>query len=385
MSLVSAHEADSAVTASVAFLTKKSTSMEIGAFTNAETAVMSGKWLGADRGPITSEIPLRNDQQVHPQLEALLWDYRSWQNTFMSADKETTEFDPALLSGPTEADTSTPWSFNGSGIELAAQSHCGHVRKGNEDRFVVIRRTRSGEVLATNLNDALPPDTQHAWLLAVADGLGGEVAGDVASEIAIRTLVEFASGLGSWIMRPTDGLREDFAERVDLYIKAIQRELRLAAQADPNVSGMATTLTVVYVFGKSAIVVNVGDSRSYLIRSNQMFQVTQDHTVAQDMLNEGHSQDAARPFRNVLTRCFTADSQPMSIDLFHINLKAGDQFLLCSDGLSDMVDDDVILKIATSGSSTASQCERLVGAALPAGGRDNVTVISARIVDLNPA
>ena len=292
-------------------------------------------------------------------------------------DEDTVADFPAYVSsGPVVAE-----SIETLGIDIGALTHRGRVRTKNEDQFAVVRRTRNGLVLASSLaaEDLHVDREQHAWLLLVADGLGGQTSGEVASATAIRTIINFASGMSSWIMRPTDGnLREDFVERVDLYAKAIQREMKNQSAANPELAGMATTMTAAYVFDNMALVVNVGDSRSYLIRPSEIYQITRDHTVAQEMHERGVSPDRTRPYRSMVTRSFSTDGADVSVDVFQVTVDAGDQILLCTDGLTDMLSDQAILKIANAGTSAKTSCEQLVTAALVNGGRDNVTVVLAR-------
>ena len=278
------------------------------------------------------------------------------------------------------ADDVTAQSFTEPGIEIGATTHRGRVRSRNEDQYAVVRRTRSSRVLASSVEDIeLPATEDHAWLLAVADGLGGEVSGHVASATAIRAILSFAGEISSWIMRPTDGLREDFVERVELYAQAINRDLQEQAESDPTLAGMATTLTAAYLYGSDAVITNVGDSRSYLIRANEIHQITTDHTVAQDMRDEGLSSEASHPYRNLLTRCFNTVADPVSVDLFHVKLRPGDRILLCTDGLTDMVANRAILHIATATALPSEACEQLVAKALENGGRDNITVVLAGV------
>lgn len=296
----------------------------------------------------------------------------------MSYNDEDTAVDfPAYVSNsPIVAE-----SVEGVGIEIGALTHCGRVRAKNEDQFVVVRRTRKGEVLASSLptKDLGVAKKQYAWLLAVADGLGGQSSGEVASATAIRTIIEFASGVSSWIMGPADGAqRADFVERVDMYAKAIQNQMKIRSAADPALAGMATTMTAAYIFDGMAIVVNVGDSRSYLIRSNAIFQITRDHTVAQEMHERGVPPNKTRPFRGMVTRSFGTDGADVSVDLFQVNIVAGDQLLLCTDGLTDMLSDKEVLALTDTGSSPKTTCEKLVRSALDHGGRDNVTIVLAR-------
>ena len=274
----------------------------------------------------------------------------------------------------------TAEAFDEPGLEIAALTHQGKVRSTNEDQFSILRRTRSGAVLASSLsNDNILRNELHSWLLAVADGLGGHVSGEIASATAMSTILRFSNNLGSWIMQPTGELREDVEERVQLYAQAVQQELRSQAEADPTLSGMATTLTAAYIFGSNAVVVNLGDSRSYLIRSNEIHQITCDHTVGQSLEQDGFPPDVVRPYRNVLNRCFNTGGESVQVDLFHLTLQEDDRILLCTDGLTDMVDDSTILELITLDESTKNASERLVKMALHNGGRDNVTVVLSRV------
>lgn len=292
-------------------------------------------------------------------------------------DEDTVADFPAYVSD----DPVVAESIEKLGIDIGALTHRGRVRTNNEDQFAVVRRTRSGTVLASSLaaEDLQVAKVQHAWLLAVADGLGGHASGEIASATAIRTIIDFASGMSSWIMRPADGdLREDFVARVDLYANAIQQEMQKQSAINPTLAGMATTMTAAYIFDNMAMVVNVGDSRSYLIRPKEIHQITRDHTVAQEMRERGYSHDMTRPYRSMVTRTFSTDGDPVSVDLFRLTVEAGDQLLLCTDGLTDMLSDDAILEIANAGTSAKNSCEQLVTAALNNGGRDNVTAVLVR-------
>jgi protein phosphatase len=142
---------------------------------------------------------------------------------------------------------------------------------------------------------------------------------------------------------------------------------------------MATTVTAAYIFASSVMVVNVGDSRSYLLHDGGIQQITRDHTVAQYMRDEGLNPHAAHRYSNLLTRTFSTEHKHVDFDLFHLAVEPGDRILLCSDGLTDMLSNDEILEIANLTSSTRDACELLVKAALEKGGRDNVTVVLARV------
>ncbi|MCH1441521.1 MAG: protein phosphatase 2C domain-containing protein [Rubripirellula sp.] len=297
----------------------------------------------------------------------------------MSLDEEDTVDD---LLGMSANDPIEVKSVLEDSVEISAVTHRGRVRKKNEDQYAVVRRTRAGVVLASSLpsSDLTHPD-RTAWLMCVADGLGGEVSGEVASATATKAMLEFASEMSSWVMQPTENLQLDIQKRVALYSQAIKRELRDKAKENAELDGMATTLTAAYIYGDSAVVVNVGDSRSYLVGASGIRQITRDHTVAQDLLDAGVPAESTRAYGNVLTRCFGTDGEPVPVDVFHVKLNVNDRILLCSDGLSDLVIDADIATVIAESKSTVDACETLVSAALLAGGRDNITVVLARMLE----
>ncbi|MAI32448.1 MAG: hypothetical protein CBE00_05770 [Planctomycetaceae bacterium TMED240] len=297
----------------------------------------------------------------------------------MSLDEEDTVDD---LLGMSANDPIEVKSVLEDSVEISAVTHRGRVRKKNEDQYAVVRRTRAGVVLASSLpsSDLTHPD-RTAWLMCVADGLGGEVSGEVASATATKAMLEFASEMSSWVMQPTENLQLDIQKRVALYSQAIKRELRDKAKENAELDGMATTLTAAYIYGDSAVVVNVGDSRSYLVGASGIRQITRDHTVAQDLLDAGVPAESTRAYGNVLTRCFGTDGEPVPVDVFHVKLNVNDRILLCSDGLSDLVIDADIATVIAESNSTVDACETLVSAALLAGGRDNITVVLARMLE----
>ncbi len=271
-------------------------------------------------------------------------------------------------------------SFHESGLEIAALTHQGNVRSTNEDQFLVVRRRRDAVVLASSVADIdVSIGQQHSWLLGVADGVGGHVSGEVASATALSTILNVANDLSSWVMRPGEPVREDFDERVEVYATAIQQALQNRAESDRALAGMATTLTTAYIFGDNAVVVNLGDSRCYLVRSDEIHQITRDHTLGRDLEEKGLPAEVVRTYRNVLTRCFNTAGETVNMDAFQLSLQPNDQLLLCTDGLTDMVNDQVILQLITADCPTKIAAEHLVTAALNNGGRDNITVVLARV------
>jgi len=297
----------------------------------------------------------------------------------MSIDEEDTVEDLLALSANDPINVEV---LQEATVEISAVTHRGRVRSNNEDQFAVVRRTRSGSVLASSIDRSeLAHEDRTAWLMCVADGLGGEVSGEIASATAVKSILNFASEMSNWVMHPAENLQLDIAKRVMLYSQAIKRDLRNKADKNPDLDGMATTLTGAYIYGDSALIVNVGDSRSYVMGAEGLRQVTRDHTVAQDLLDAGAPPESTRAYANVLTRCFGTDGEPVPVDVFHVKLSVNDRILLCSDGLTDLVPDQEIADLIAGAKSTGEACEALVAAALLAGGRDNITVVLARMLE----
>jgi len=228
-------------------------------------------------------------------------------------------------------------------VEVACASDTGRVRSHNEDRSL-----------------ADPP------LLAVADGMGGAAAGEVAAQVAVEALADLG-GAG----------REELRER----IRHANRSIWDMADADPDRAGMGTTLTAALLGEGGVTLMHVGDSRAYLLRAGELRQLTDDHSVVAELVRQGAlaPEDAERhPNRNIITRALGTDSE-IQIDETDLDLQPGDVVLLCTDGLSAMVRDEDIERLLREAPSLQDGAARLVEAAIEAGGLDNVTVVLGRI------
>jgi protein phosphatase len=232
--------------------------------------------------------------------------------------------------------------------EHASKTDVGRQRHTNEDNFY-----------------DQPP------LFAVADGMGGAQAGEVASEMAIG---EFAHE------RETDAAAEKQLEQI---AHAANRKIWDMAQSDSRHAGMGTTFTAAMLDGQYVAVGHVGDSRLYLYRDGEIERMTRDHSLVEEFVRQGRltpEQAEKHPQRSVITRALGPENS-VEVDTFRIPARDGDVFLLCSDGLSGMVSDDDLAAILTEGLSLDATAERLVQRANDNGGRDNITAVLFRVED----
>ena len=225
-------------------------------------------------------------------------------------------------------------------------THVGKIRRNNEDSLTVIE-----------------PQT-----FVVADGMGGAQAGEVASQL----LVEVVKIVLAEIPAPWD---EKILSRA---ILAANEKILDTARQNAEYRGMGTTATILSLNGAQGYFAHVGDSRLYLLRSGTLRQLTEDHSYVETLVRRGElSAEAARthPMKNVLTQAVGA-MDDIQVDAGNFPVQGGDIFLLCTDGLTNMVDDATIAKILQNAENPA---DALIDAALAAGGRDNVTVIVAGV------
>jgi PPM family protein phosphatase len=224
----------------------------------------------------------------------------------------------------------------------------GRKRRRNEDAYVIE-----------------PP------LFAVADGMGGAQAGEVASRLAAAALKE-------------SGVERGGEDRIVSVIQEANRRIYDRSNADPNASGMGTTMTVALVENGQVAFGHVGDSRAYLIRDGMMEQLTEDHSLVAELMRSGKlspEEAETHPQRSVITRALGTDPD-VDVDTFTIAAQTGDVFLLCSDGLTTMVSNETILDLVERNRASMDKALRaLVGAANKGGGEDNITVVAFEITD----
>ena len=278
------------------------------------------------------------------------------------------------------------WPETGSSrveVDLAAISDRGLVRERNEDHFLAVRFGRSMETLLTNLPpDHIPARAEEVgYGLVVADGMGGARGGAVASQLAVTTLVSPVLHTPDWILgnSPEDTRRR--VERMADYWRRVQTAVRERGRSDPALGKMGTTMSAAASLGTRLIIGHIGDSRVYLFRHGQLYQLTRDHTLVQSLVDLGMltpGQAATHPSRHTLMRSFSAASETLEGDFLQSTLADGDQLLLCTDGLTDMMDTAAMGSVLGGADSAGEACQLLLSAALNNGGKDNVTIVLAR-------
>jgi protein phosphatase len=235
--------------------------------------------------------------------------------------------------------------FSGSGV-----SDVGLVRAENED---------SGFV--------------GPYVALVADGVGGAAAGEIASATA-------AYAVTATVLQRAGA---DAAAVVADAFAAARDNVRLGIQRDLTRLGMATTLTVLVTDGRSVVLGHVGDSRAYLLRGGVLRQITTDHTYVQHLVDTGRLSDQARsthPWRNVVLRSLDGDPESAGLDITRLDARVGDRLLICSDGLTDLVDDariETVLRAQDPDAAATALTQR----ALAAGGRDNITCVVVDVIN----
>jgi protein phosphatase len=268
-------------------------------------------------------------------------------------------------------------------VDLGALSHVGKVRTNNEDHFLVARFDRSMRTLLTNLPPGHVPGYcgETAYGMLVADGMGGEVAGEVASRTAVSVLVDLVLRTPDWILRLDEHVFQEVRQRMEQRFQQMQEALAGQARDDPALWGMGTTMTLACSLGADLLLIHAGDSRAYLFRQERLHRLTRDHTMAQSLADIGaiRPQDVAtHPLRHLLTNVLGGRSGKVRADFRELRLVDGDQILLCTDGLTDLVSEAAIREVLRKVGTAADACRALVDLALEAGGKDNVTVVMGR-------
>jgi PPM family protein phosphatase len=258
----------------------------------------------------------------------------------------------------------------------------GLVRENNEDNFLIAELARTLAIHATSLPNSKARHSSHrGHVFVVADGIGGNQAGEKASELSVMTLEEFLLntlkrffGLES----PDEkGVLKEFRSAI------AQADARIFEEASQRLElfGMGTTLTMAFAVDWKLFVAHVGYSRCYLYSDGTLQQVTNDHTAGAELVRQGlfTAEQAARsPFRNIVTNVLGGSKPGVQVEVHRLDLVPGDTLLLCSDGLTGMVNDERIAQVLQEEADPPKACTKLVAEANEHGGKDNITVLITR-------
>jgi protein phosphatase len=250
-------------------------------------------------------------------------------------------------------------------VKFVARSEIGRVRENNEDKFDFYEPDEPGRLAS------------RGSVYLVCDGMGGHEAGQIASELAAKLFL--------YHYYHSDGTPQEAAERAILQAHAY---LQRMGQTIPSRRDMGTTLTALILRQEEGILAHVGDSRCYRLRNGELLQLTRDHTLVQEWVEQGLlTPEAARhsPYGSVITQAIGVEGErgPLRPDIETFPLQEGDLFLLCSDGLTDLLEDTEIGEILRTHPPTQAAWT-LVDRALAEGGRDNITVVLVQIRELRP-
>ena len=277
-----------------------------------------------------------------------------------------------------------PVSFGGPPLIVRSfgMTDRGQVRESNEDHFLIAELARTLHVQQTSLKQEESQSARHrGHVFIVADGMGGHVAGEVASALSLVSIEAFL--LNSLKRFSTLKCTEESVVLKEFEAAVRQADARLFDEASqhPELIGMGTTLTMAFAIRRCLFIAHAGDSRCYVYSGGQLRQVTRDHTVVAELVRHGAltpEEASHHSYRNIVTNILGGTERGVHAEVQRLDLQAGDVVLLCSDGLSGMVSDEQIAAVLQEESDPEKACRRLLDAANANGGRDNITAIVAR-------
>jgi protein phosphatase len=291
------------------------------------------------------------------------------------------------VSGAPFFDEVSTVTIDGSQVDAYGCTDVGRVRAQNQDQYLIATLRRTLEIESASIPFEEPGSLRQgaqALLMLVADGVGGAAGGEKASTHTLDTIVRYMAGSPRFFdrlaERGVEALRTDMTFAVQWSHAALREH---ATDNSPELVGMSSTLTMALIVWPRAFIGQIGDSRCYHLRDSDLIQVTTDQTLARQLIDQGVMPEEAAersPLGHVLSQAIghgDADVWPV---LSEVELRSGDVLLLCTDGLMKHVSDGQIAELLGTTTSASEAASALVGAALQAGGSDNVTVVAARFV-----
>jgi len=267
-------------------------------------------------------------------------------------------------------------------VELGAISQRGALRPHNDDHYLAIRLARSQAIMATSLASSDLPENfqEQAFAFLVADGLGDRGVGSMASRVALSTFAHLALHFGQWNVRIDSYTAAEVMERAKRFYERINEAVLKRGKENEELRGMATTLTAAYSAGDDLFIAHVGHSRAYCFREGELLQLTADHTI------EGRNANVAQPrgvprssqdLRHILSDALGANVGTPEILVEQLRLQDGDRLLLCTNGLTDVLDNDQIAETLSGRRRPQEECRALADIAARRGAEDDVTMVLA--------
>jgi len=263
-------------------------------------------------------------------------------------------------------------------VDIYGMTDVGKVRRKNEDQFLIASMHKAMEVHQTSLHDDFQRQLEslpRAYLMMVADGVGGSAGGDRASRTALQEATLYITQTMECYYSFDDEKEEKFLDNLKMSVLRCQERILEESEEHPERGGMATTLTMAAVLFPRAYIIQVGDSRCYLFRGGKLTQLTKDQTVAQALVDQGiltESMAEDSRWSHVLSSALGADAIPV---ITKLNLNLTDAMLICTDGLTKHLTHRQIEERFAEGGTSEAICRSLVFTALDRGGTDNVTAI----------
>jgi serine/threonine protein phosphatase PrpC len=270
-------------------------------------------------------------------------------------------------------------------VGFGVQSRCGHGRAANEDHYSIIELGRHQRTLFTSLPDGAIPARfdEHGYAMVVADGVGDAGQGELASRLAITTLMHLVVRFGEWNLRVNEETSQGIMQRASRFYRNVDSAIVQQNRSEPA-RPLRTTLTAVFGAGADLFFAHVGHSRAYLSRDAMLMRLTRDHTVNDKRPSRVvlapliDVNAAARDLRHILTDTIgMGGTIGPTIDVERVRILDHDRVLVCTNGLTDALDEDTIAEVLRSTGSPDEQCRQLVDGAIAGGGEDDVTAIVA--------
>ena len=269
-------------------------------------------------------------------------------------------------------------------VDAAGLTDIGLRRRANEDHFAIMTLRKAVEVRQTSITD--PEAFQglrgpEGWLFIVADGVGGQPGGALASETAVAALINYVGQAATCFNKVDTDREHEFLEQLEAAVHGAHRQVTEEHGDGGQDGGPATTLTMAMLVWPRAYLVHVGDSRAFYLRKGRIRQLTRDQTTGEFMMDSGawtEEQARTSPMGGALASALGGSEMIPAVGL--VDLQPGDTLLLCTDGLTRYVPEERLAEMLGRAADAESVCRELVDAALAGGGHDNITVVVARMV-----